>query len=202
MIVIGLGNPGQEYAETRHNAGFMLLEAARRRWGDEPWKRRGDAEEGSLRLGARRHRLVRPLRFMNCSGEVVAGLVQRGAAPSDLLVVLDDIDLPLGRLRIRGEGGSGGHKGLQSIVEALATSAIARMRIGVGRPGADAVDHVLGTFSPEERTRWPLVLDRALSALELVLTRGLDVAMNRYNGLGAPWEEVPPAGTAAGCQQA
>jgi PTH1 family peptidyl-tRNA hydrolase len=108
-----------------------------------------------------------------------------------LLVVLDDIDLPLGRLRLRAEGGAGGHRGLQSVLVALAPASVARLRIGVGRPGGgtDAADHVLAEFSPEEWPQMEAMIARSLAALEVVLRESLTAAMDRFNGLAAPWEE-------------
>jgi PTH1 family peptidyl-tRNA hydrolase len=191
VILLGLGNPGEDYAETRHNAGFLVLDAVRRRWGRASWVRHGPAEESSVRLGGQRHRLVRPLVFMNRSGEVAAALLRQGASPSDLMVVLDDLDLPLGRVRLREGGGAGGHRGLASVLEAVAPATVARMRVGIGRPPeGEAVDHVLGTFSAEERSRFDRMLERAAEVLEVVLTRGVAAAMNAFNGRPAPWEEA------------
>jgi PTH1 family peptidyl-tRNA hydrolase len=196
VVVLGLGNPGDAYAQTRHNAGFIVAEAARRRWGDQPWRRAGQAEESRIRLRGRHHRLIRPLTFMNLSGEVVAALARQGVAAVDLLVLLDDIDLPFGRLRIRRAGGAGGHRGLQSILDVLGTEAVARMRIGVGRPGGpqEVVDHVLGPFRAEEEERLGQLVARCLEALAAILARGIGPAMTRFNGLAAPWED-PPAGS-------
>lgn len=195
MVLLGLGNPGDEYAETRHNAGFVLADAARRRWGNRPWAARGQSEESRIRLSGAEHRVVRPTAFMNRSGLVAADLKGAGIAPGDLLVLLDDIDLPLGRLRIRTAGGAGGHRGLQSILDALQTTEVARLRIGVGRPEGEVgvVGHVLGAFSAEERERFAAMIERGLDALALALIRGVEAAMNRYNGLPAPWEEASSA---------
>jgi len=199
VILLGLGNPGEEYAETRHNAGFQVLDVARQRWGNAPWVRRGHAEESTLRLGGQRHRLVRPLVFMNRSGRVAAALLREGAEAADLLVVLDDLDLPLGRLRIREGGGSGGHRGLASVLETVPAETLARMRIGIGRPAdGEAVDHVLGEFAEAERQRFEQVKQRAVEALEVILTRGVAAGMNAFNGRLAPWEETAPEGSAPG----
>ncbi len=196
MIVIGLGNPGAEYERTRHNAGFLVLEAARRRWRGSAWSARPLLEQSELRLGGRSHLLVRPLTFMNRSGDAVERLLRGGAAPDELLVVLDDIDLPLGRVRIRPSGGAGGHNGLESVLEALSPASVARMRIGVGRPpSADGtVEHVLGEFADDDWGRFEQVLERALEALQLILRRGIAPAMNHFNGLPAPWEEAAAGG--------
>ncbi len=190
MIVLGLGNPGEEYARTRHNAGFLVVEAARERWKGGRWKRGPLATEAAVRYAGEAHRLIRPTTYMNASGEVVRELLRRGASPRDLFVVLDDMDLPLGRLRMRAEGGSGGHRGLQSLLGALAPASIGRLRVGVGRPEAGgAVDHVLSEFSPGEWERMEAMIGVAVDALELVLRRGLQAAMDRFNGRPAPWDE-------------
>ncbi|MFH1144037.1 MAG: aminoacyl-tRNA hydrolase [Candidatus Eisenbacteria bacterium] len=191
MIIVGLGNPGTEYARTRHNAGFLVVEEARRRWGGGRWRRQRAAVIASVQIGRARHSLVRPMTFMNRSGDAVTEVMGGGAGPNELFVILDDMDLPLGRLRLRGEGGAGGHRGLHSVLAALAPASVARMRVGVGRPreGADAVEHVLDEFTPVEWTNMERMVARAVDALEVLLTRGLTAAMDRYNGLPAPWEE-------------
>ncbi len=192
MIVMGLGNPGEEYRDTRHNAGFMVLEAACRRWRSGDWRRHGPYLENQIQLAGRSHRLIQPMTYMNCSGEAVEKLVAAGACAADLFVVLDDVDLPLGRMRIRPSGGPGGHNGLQSILDVLSPQSVARMRFGVGRPEGvgQMVDHVLGEFSPEEGEQFEQMLARALDALHVILKQGITPAMNRFNGLPAPW--APP----------
>ncbi len=154
----------------------------------------GSYEEAPLRRAGAQHRLIRPLTFMNCSGEAVARLLRGGADPDDLLVILDDVDLPLGRLRIRPGGGAGGHHGLQSILDAVTPATVARMRVGVGRPeretGAAMVEHVLGAFDAQEREHFEQILVRALEALHVILKQGVQPAMNRFNGLPAPWDET------------
>ncbi len=191
MILVGLGNPGPEYTRTRHNAGFLVLEAARRTWRGPSWRTGPTYEHSRIRLAGVHHELVRPLTYMNCSGEAVAALLKAGAAPADFFVILDDIDLPLGRLRIRPHGGAGGHGGLTSILQAVAPGSVARLRIGVGRPSTsdETVGHVLGSFDEEEWGRFLQVQDRALEALQVVLRRGVVAAMNQFNGLAPPWEE-------------
>jgi PTH1 family peptidyl-tRNA hydrolase len=194
VVLLGLGNPGDEYAGTRHNAGFRVLDAARGRWGGARWVRRGQADESSVQLGSRRHRLVRPRVFMNCSGTVAAALLREGVEAQDLFVVLDDLDLPLGRLRIREGGGAGGHRGLASVLEAIRPATVARMRIGIGRPPeGETVDFVLREFTATERERFAAMEARALEALEVILTRGVAAGMNACNGRPAPWEESGPA---------
>lgn len=191
MIVVGLGNPGPEHEATRHNVGFLVAEAARARWRGARWKRRGDFLESTFRLAGKDHHLIEPQTYMNDSGKAVAALLREGADPSDLLIILDDIDLPFGRMRIRESGGDGGHRGLASIISVTGTERIARIRVGVGRPetSCDAVDHVLGEFSADERPKRDAVIERALEALQVALREGVATAMNRFNGLPAPWEE-------------
>ncbi|MBD3235108.1 MAG: aminoacyl-tRNA hydrolase [Candidatus Eisenbacteria bacterium] len=190
VIVIGLGNPGDAYAGTRHNVGFRVVEAARERWRGERWRRRSSYRQTHVRLAGRVHRLIEPQTYMNASGEAVAELLREGAAAEDLLVVLDDIDLPFGRLRIRERGGDGGHRGLASVLQACGTPRVGRLRVGVGRPPGsdDVVDHVLEVFTAEELRELPAVVRRAREALETVLRSGLTAAMNRYNAMPAPGE--------------
>jgi PTH1 family peptidyl-tRNA hydrolase len=194
MILLGLGNPGGEYEGTRHNAGFLLADAARRHWGGAAWSQRPHAQESRIRVCGREHRLLRPTSYMNRSGLAVADVLSAGVQPGDILVLLDDIDLALGRLRIRMTGGSGGHRGLQSVLDALGDAPVARLRIGVGRPSEarDVVDHVLERFDALEWEHFGQVIERCLGVLALALTRGVEAAMNRYNGLAAPWEASEP----------
>lgn len=191
MIIVGLGNPGEEYARTRHNAGFLVLEEARREWGGGRWRRMRKALVSTVRMAGGEHRLVRPTTFMNASGEAVEEVLHSGGSPAGLIVVLDDMDLPLGRLRLRAGGGAGGHRGLQSILAAVAPASVPRLRVGVGRPqtGDEAIEHVLGEFDADEWERMEAMLARAVEALALVVRRGLTEAMDRFNGLAAPWEE-------------
>jgi PTH1 family peptidyl-tRNA hydrolase len=178
-LIVGLGNPGREYADTRHNVGFMLLDhlAARERadWRTEKsWQADVAKARGVL--------LARPLTFMNLSGQAVQPLAHfYKIEPSQMLIVLDDLALPLGKLRLRANGSSGGHNGLQSIIEHFGTQAIPRLRIGIGAAAVGAVDHVLGRFALEEREPLAQSLDRALEAIDCAQTRGLEAAMNAYN---------------------
>ena len=179
-LLVGLGNPGREYAETRHNVGFMIADrlAAKSRSEfrtEKNWKA-AMAKSGDLLL-------CKPLTFMNLSGKSVRAVSDfYKIAPAEVLVVLDDTALPLGRLRIRPEGSAGGHNGLQSVIEHLGTNAVPRLRIGIGaaEPG-EAVGHVLGRFTLEERPGLEQSLDRAEAAVACVLERGLQAAMNSFN---------------------
>ncbi len=182
-LVVGLGNPGPRYSRTRHNIGALTvarafeLWAVARRYGDE-------AEWGRGRVGSVEMILATPMAWMNQSGPVVRGLLERhGAAPQDLVVVHDDLDLALGRLRIKREGGTGGHNGLLSIISTLETDQFCRLKIGIGNPptGVDPADYVLSPFLPEELTRVETILDRAVEALECQIAEGVEAAMNRFN---------------------
>jgi PTH1 family peptidyl-tRNA hydrolase len=182
-IVFGLGNPGEEYRGTRHNVGAEVVRRLAARAGIElkrKWRMR--ACVGQVRIGDRAVTVATSRTFMNLSGQASASLLKwNGCGPSDLLVVSDDIALDLGRLRIRREGGSGGHKGIESIIGALGTENFARLRIGVGRAGEDWVGHVLGKFSREEKRVLEGIMDVAVSAVDEIVVNGLDAAMNRFN---------------------
>jgi len=187
-LVIGLGNPGQKYAATRHNAGFRVLEtwASRRgaRWREDAGL---DARVASLQLEGEPILLVEPQTFMNRSGETVERALERwpGLSPAhDLIIVYDDLDLPVGRIRLRPSGGSGGHRGLGDILDRLETRQLPRLRFGIGHPGqaSGVLDWVLQPFDDsEEREILAGALGRAVDALEAVLREGLSTAMGRFN---------------------
>ena len=196
-LIVGLGNPGTRYRETPHNAGFRVCDrfAERHRIGGETQKFRGAFRRGRLR--GEDVAVLKPQTYMNLSGESVREAVRYlPLEADDVIVVYDEIDLPLGRIRIRPCGGSGGHNGVQSLIEQLGTDAFPRIRVGVGR-GRGAVDptaHLLGKIHAEEREIFSEIVERAVDALEAVLEDGVDEAMNRFNGLppvGAEPEEDP-----------
>jgi PTH1 family peptidyl-tRNA hydrolase len=178
-LLVGLGNPGREYRDTRHNVGFLLLDrlAARERAEfrtEKSWHAEV-ARAGDLLL-------CKPLTYMNLSGQAVRPLSQfYKIEPAQMLVILDDMALPLGKLRFRADGSAGGHNGLKSLIEHFGTLAIPRLRIGIGSAQKDAVEHVLGRFALEERPVLEQSLDRALEAIDCARTRGLAAAMNAYN---------------------
>lgn len=182
-IIFGLGNPGEEYRDTRHNVGAEVVRRLAAREGIELKRKwRMHACVGRVRIGGAPIALAAPRTFMNLSGSAAAALLRwEECGPSDLLVVSDDIALDLGRIRIRRGGGAGGHKGLESIIGALGTEDFARLRIGVGQGGEDWVGHVLGKFSREERRILEGVMDAAVSAVDEIVVNGLDAAMNRFN---------------------
>ncbi|MCE9613716.1 MAG: aminoacyl-tRNA hydrolase [Lentisphaerae bacterium] len=188
-IVVGLGNPGQQYAHTPHNAGFDVVDAlSRELHGELRRSLRFKAHTGKVLVGEAPVLLVKPDTFMNLSGEAVAAILRRtGAEMSEVVVVLDDADLPLGRLRIRPGGSSGGHRGLASIVACTGTDAFARVRIGVGRgAGArDLVEHVLSRPPREERELLEKSIVLATQAVLVCLREGVEPAMNQFNGMVA-----------------
>jgi PTH1 family peptidyl-tRNA hydrolase len=189
-VVAGLGNPGERYRLTRHNVGFRVVDLLADRWG---LTGKGRVRDGAARLEVdlrdpdERVQLVKPMKFMNLSGAPVkASLRQTEADPTnDLLVVTDDVDLPLGRLRLRREGSAGGHNGLRDIIAALATNEFNRLRVGIGRSGTSraTVDHVLSTFKPVERELADASIATAADAVERWLRDGIEAAMNEFNGL-------------------
>lgn len=178
-LIVGLGNPGREYRETRHNVGFMILDrlAARERADfrtEKSWQAEV-ARAGDLFL-------CKPLTFMNLSGESVRPLCQfYKIEPAEVLVILDDMALPLGKLRLRANGSAGGHNGLQSVIEHLGTPSVPRLRVGIGAAPGEATGHVLGRFTLEEKAALEQSLDRALEAIECAKEKGLEAAMNTYN---------------------
>lgn len=190
---MGLGNPGGEYEGTRHNVGFAALDAiVRRLRGFGGWRRVGDALRGEGRAGAHAVTMVKPQSFMNRSGEAVRALLAEGFAPGELLVVCDDVYLPLGRIRLRARGGTGGHQGLESILAVTGSGDFARLRIGVGPApeSADLPEYVLAPFGEDEEARVPAVIDAAAGAAFDAAAEGLTLAMNRWNRFGLePVEE-------------
>jgi peptidyl-tRNA hydrolase, PTH1 family len=185
-LIVGLGNPGIEYTRTRHNAGFMVLERLAERAGlSLNSKPRGRFHASTLEgpVAAERCLLLQPMTFMNRSGLAVAEAVNFFKLDlKELLVVVDDVALPVGRLRLRPDGSDGGHNGLADIERALGSRAYPRLRIGIDPPGpVPQVDYVLGAFSPAQLRLLQPVLDTACDAIECWITRGVAIAMTRYN---------------------
>jgi peptidyl-tRNA hydrolase, PTH1 family len=182
-LIAGLGNPGTEYAGTRHNVGFEVMEILARRHGIAVSKRNFKAVYGEGTIGAERVLLVRPMTFMNLSGEAIAAMARYyKLTPAEVVVVLDEINLPVGRIRLRFKGSAGGQNGMASVIQHLGTQDVPRIRIGVGgaRPG-NMVGHVLGRFRPEEQLLIEEAYERAADAVECAVTEGFELAMNRYN---------------------
>ncbi len=183
-LIVGLGNPGPQYRSTRHNVGFRCIDLMGGKWGIPTKERRAKVVLGRGHYAGHEVVLAKPRTFMNNSGEGVSYLLTRFAAQvEDLVVIYDDIELPLGRLRIRPGGGDGGHKGVRSIIASLDTEAFPRVRLGIGPPppGEDPVEFVLGRFSDGEAAAVAQGLETVISAVECVLEEGIDAAMNRFN---------------------
>lgn len=192
-LIVGLGNPGPEYRGTRHNVGFAVVDELARRRGVERWREQFEALVASARIDDESVALAKPLTFMNLSGRAVRALAGfYKIAPADVLVITDDAALPLGRLRARREGSSGGHNGLRSVIEALGTQAFPRLRVGVGRgEGRELADHVLGRFEPDEQDRVSAAVLRAADCAETWLRDGIERAMNAFNA--ADTQDPDPA---------
>lgn len=183
-LIAGLGNPGPQYAANRHNVGFQCVERLAAAWGLAFGKRQKRALVVLSTFQGRRIILARPQTFMNESGRAVAPLARfYQVQPERLLVVYDDLDLPLGTVRLRPEGGSGGHKGMRSIIEHLGGQDFPRLRIGVGRPPGrmDPAAYVLQDFSADEEPLRGEALERAVMAIETWLREGIEAAMEQYN---------------------
>jgi PTH1 family peptidyl-tRNA hydrolase len=186
-VIGGLGNPGERYRLTRHNIGFRVVDLLADRWG---LTGEGRVRDGAAVLEARRPEpvgtvlLVKPLKYMNLSGGPIKAALRQTDVDivDDLLVVADDIDLPLGRIRLRRSGSAGGHNGLRDIISTLGTNEFDRLRIGIGRAG-ETVDHVLATFKPDERELADEMVQVGADAVEHWLLHGIDETMNAFNGL-------------------
>ena len=184
LIVVGLGNPGEEYANTRHNVGFWCVDLLSSRHSIRLSRRHKLAALGEGGVEGHPVVLAKPRTFVNLSGEAVAYLLARyRVRPQALMVVYDDMELPLGALRLRPRGGAGGHNGIRSIIESLGTQDFPRLRVGIGQPetGGDRVAHVLGEMGAEERATADEAAERAAQAVTTVLSDGIDAAMNRFN---------------------
>lgn len=185
FLIAGLGNPGREYRNNRHNAGFMAVDALARSIGTGMTRLQSKALLGQGELDGKRIILIKPQTYMNLSGQAVSSILRYYHVPIDhLLVIHDDLDIPFGHLRLRKEGGSGGARGMASIIERLGTKEFPRLRIGIGRPGGshDAADYVLEDFSRPEQQILPEILACVESAVRLFISGGIDAAMNRFNG--------------------
>jgi len=187
-IVVGLGNPGREYAGTRHNAGFLFVKGLARRWDVEVKKKKFSARVAEVRRGGERLVLALPQTYMNLSGAAVRELLAGYQTPPEsAVVVYDDLDVGLGQIRVRASGSPGSHKGLCSIVEEIGTTVFPRIRLGIGplADRADAVRFVLSPFSREERAVLDGALVRAEEALDLILAGRIEQAMSEFNRKGA-----------------
>ena len=186
-IIAGLGNPGTQYAGTPHSVGFEVVDAIASAAG-AVWesKKAFKCLMARCTFAGMPVMLVKPQTFMNLSGDSIAPIVKyHNASAADLLVVQDDIDLPVGRMRLRKGGSSGGHNGIKSVVERLGTQDFVRLKLGVGKNRSDVIAHVLGKFSPEVRKTMDAVVAAAVKAAEAVLRGGCQSAMNEFNGWSA-----------------
>ena len=184
LLVVGLGNPGAEYARTRHNAGADVVELLAQRHGGRLKKSKDRALVDDVRVGSKRMALAVPTTYMNDSGIAVAPLAKRfGVEPEQIVIVHDELDLPPAALKIKEGGGLAGHNGLRSIKNHLHTDTFLRVRIGVGKPPSKehGADHVLSRVSKRDREALDVTLEEAADAVELILSEGVQAAMNRYN---------------------
>ena len=186
-VVVGLGNPGRKYAGTRHNVGYLVIDELAAGPGGFAFRNRFQAQVADGVEGGVPVLLVKPETFMNLSGQSVRQVVDfYKIEPADLLVVCDDAALPLGKLRVRAKGTHGGHNGLRNIQDHLGTTEYARLRVGVGAPRDEAVDHVLSRFRPAERPVIEGAVQKAVQAVLVWVHQGVEACMNRFNGPDDP----------------
>ena len=188
LLVIGLGNPGTKYSATRHNVGFRFIDLMAKKADIRLNDRRAKAIMGEGHISGHKVILAKPRTFMNNSGEGIEYLLARfGGNPSDLLVVYDEMALPVGRIRLRASGSHAGHNGIRSIISVVQSEQFPRLRIGVGQPpnGVDTIPHVLGRFSKDEEPLITQAVQDAVSAVECMLGENIDIAMNRFNVIGS-----------------
>ena len=183
-LIVGLGNPGRDYRDNRHNVGFMLIDRLAARLGVAFSRMESRALVTKGEHAERRIILAKPQTFMNLSGQAVGALARYYKIPlENLIIAYDEVDLPFGSLRIRASGGSGGHKGISSVIERLGTEDIPRLRIGISRPPGrkEAADYVLQDFTNSECKELPAILDQAVEAVLVFIEQGINAAMNKYN---------------------
>lgn len=184
-LVVGLGNPGVEYQDHRHNLGFKVVDELRTRARGSLPRAKFGAEVCEVALAGERTLLCKPMEFMNVSGQVVARVAGFWKIPAAATIVVhDELDLPFGRLKLGAGGGAGGHNGVRSLLADLGQADFARVRVGVGRPasGRDPADYLLSNFSRAEDKELPALMATAADAIEMILAKGLPAAMNRFNG--------------------
>lgn len=183
-LIVGLGNPGKQYEQTRHNVGFQTIDRISDKWQIPLTRNKFQAIFGQGTVKGEKVMLLKPLTFMNRSGEAIAPLMKYFQIPTEnLLVIYDELDLPTGKLRLRYKGSSGGHNGIKSIIEHVGTQEFKRIRIGIDRPDSQisVVNYVLGTFTKQENEMIVDAIDRVVSACEMWLEKSFDVCMNVYN---------------------
>lgn len=183
-MIVGLGNPGNEYAGTRHNVGWMLVDALAEHLGINEWRslEKGMVAEG--RIGSEKILLVKPLTYMNNSGECVGPLMRwYKLEPEDIMAAHDDMDIPIGTIRIRKKGSAGGHNGIKSLLSHIGSENFGRLRIGIGRPqsGWSVINHVLAKFNDQEQEKIGDAIKQLIPAVECMVLEGPDMAMNKFN---------------------
>ena len=183
-LIIGLGNPGKKYENTRHNVGFRVIDALAKEMGSNTWKSEHQALTAQGMLDGQKVLLVKPQTFMNLSGDAVWALLRYYSDRiEDFLVVYDDLDLSVGALRFRQKGSSGGHNGIKSIIGRLHSEEFDRLKIGIGRPHFNTVDHVLAPFSKEDAPKIEMAIKEAVDACSYWLSHGIIESMNRFNAV-------------------
>ena len=183
-MMVGLGNPGNEYAGTRHNVGWMLVDALAEHLGINEWRSREKGMVAEGRIGSEKILLVKPLTYMNNSGECVGPLMRwYKLEPEDIMAAHDDMDIPIGTIRIRKKGSAGGHNGINSLLSHIGSENFGRLRIGIGRPqpGWSVINHVLAQFNDQEQEEIGDAIKQLIPAVECMVLEGPDMAMNKFN---------------------
>ena len=183
-MIVGLGNPGNEYAGTRHNVGWMLVDALAEHLGINEWRSREKGMVAEGRIGSEKILLVKPLTYMNNSGECVGPLMRwYKLEPEDIMAAHDDMDIPIGTIRIRKKGSAGGHNGINSLLSHIGSENFGRLRIGIGRPqpGWSVINHVLAKFNDQEQEKIGDAIKQLIPAVECMVLEGPDMAMNKFN---------------------
>ena len=183
-MIVGLGNPGNEYAGTRHNVGWMLVDALAEHLGINEWRSREKGMVAEGRIGSEKILLVKPLTYMNNSGECVGPLMRwYKLEPEDIMAAHDDMDIPMGTIRIRKKGSAGGHNGIKSLLSHIGSENFGRLRIGIGRPqpGWSVINHVLAKFNDQEQEKIGDAIKQLIPAVECMVLEGQDMAMNKFN---------------------
>ena len=185
--IVGLGNPGKAYESTRHNAGFFVIDELAKRWGAGSYQSKCKAHIAEARVQGEKAMLIKPMTYMNLSGESVRAFMDFYKAPlEDAIIVYDDLDTEVGRIRLRYQGSAGGHNGIKSIIQHTGTQTFNRVRMGISRPrpGMQVVDYVLGSFSKAEQPELRKMIEDACDAIEYALEHRFDETMAKFNGKG------------------
>lgn len=190
-LIVGLGNPGPEYRGTRHNVGFAVIDELAKHHGIKIAKSKNKALYGAGSIRGHGVLLIKPLTFMNLSGQAVAAFArQHGIKPECMLVVADDLDMATGRVRLKPKGSAGGHNGHKSIIQCLGSSEYPRLKIGIGASKDNTIDHVLSRFKPDEQKKITEAIALAVQGCEVAVTDGIERAMNAVNGQGSAHDEM------------